>query len=162
MKIACYPGSFDPITKGHLDIIQRSSKLFDKVIVTIMTNSSKKTTFTPSERQQLVKKCIGNLSNVEVVVGKGLTIEFASKLGANVLIRGIRAVADYEYELQQATANMMLDETIETIFFIARPEYSFLSSSVAKEIATYGREISKFVPQEIQKEVIGKLQKPEK
>lgn len=161
MKIACYPGSFDPITKGHLDIIERSSKIFDKMVVTIMTNRKKTPTFNERERKEMVESCINHLPNVEVVVGSGLTVDFARKLQANVLIRGIRAVADYEYELQQATANMMMNEELETIFFIARPEYSFLSSSVAKEIAYFGGDITQFIPNAVQEKVIEKLKKSE-
>ncbi|MFV0380181.1 MAG: pantetheine-phosphate adenylyltransferase [Anaerorhabdus sp.] len=153
MKKACYPGSFDPITKGHLDIIERSSKLFDEVVVTIMTNSKKTPTFTDLERKDFVLRCIKHLNNVKVIIGSGLTINFAKEIGASCLIRGIRAVIDYEYELQQATANMMMDDNIETIFFIARPEYSFLSSSVAKEIASFSGDIESFIPKEIIKEV---------
>ncbi len=117
MKIACYPGSFDPITNGHLDIIERSSIVFDKVVIAIMTNPKKQCTFSKEERKQMVEQCTSHLSNVEVVIGEGLTVELAKELKAQALIRGIRAVADYEYELQQATANMMLDDKIETIFF---------------------------------------------
>ncbi len=159
MKRACYPGSFDPITKGHLDIIERSSKLFDEVMITIMENGKKETTFNKEERKEMIEKCIGHLSNVKVVIGEGLTVEFAKNIQASALIRGIRAVADYEYELQQATANMMMNDEIETVFFIARPEYSFLSSSVAKEIASYGGEISKFVPKQIEDEILKKVKK---
>ncbi|SJZ74442.1 pantetheine-phosphate adenylyltransferase [Anaerorhabdus furcosa] len=157
MKIACYPGSFDPITNGHLDIIKRASKMFDEVIVTIMVNPKKKVTFDQQERKEMIEKCTKDLPNVKVVVGEGLTVDFATKLNATALIRGIRAVADYEYELQQATANMMLNDHIETLFFVARPEFSFLSSSVAKEIAFNGGDISKFIPEAINDYVMKKF-----
>ncbi|MFV0552738.1 MAG: pantetheine-phosphate adenylyltransferase [Anaerorhabdus sp.] len=159
MSIACYPGSFDPITNGHLDIIRRASKMFDEVYVTIMVNPKKKVTFSQEERKEMIEKCVANLKNVKVVIGQGLTVDFAKQLGAVSLIRGIRAVADYEYELQQATANMMLNDEIESIFFVARPEYSFLSSSVAKEIAVNGGDISKFIPSEISDFVLQELRK---
>lgn len=159
MSIACYPGSFDPITNGHLDIIRRASKMFDEVYVTIMVNPKKKVTFSQEERKEMIEKCVANLKNVKVVIGQGLTVDFAKQLGAVSLIRGIRAVADYEYELQQATANMMLNDEIESIFFVARPEYSFLSSSVAKEIAINGGDISKFIPSEINDFVLQELRK---
>ncbi len=159
MSIACYPGSFDPITNGHLDIIRRASKMFDEVYVTIMVNPKKKVTFSQEERKEMIEKCVANLKNVKVVIGQGLTVDFARQLGAVSLIRGIRAVADYEYELQQATANMMLNDEIESIFFVARPEYSFLSSSVAKEIAINGGDISKFIPSEINDFVLQELRK---
>ncbi|MEA4873784.1 pantetheine-phosphate adenylyltransferase [Anaerorhabdus sp.] len=159
MSIACYPGSFDPITNGHLDIIRRASKMFDEVYVTIMINPKKKVTFSQEERKEMIEKCVADLKNVKVVIGQGLTVDFAKQLGAVSLIRGIRAVADYEYELQQATANMMLNDEIESIFFVARPEYSFLSSSVAKEIAVNGGDISKFIPSEISDFVLQELRK---
>ncbi|MEG2329241.1 pantetheine-phosphate adenylyltransferase [Anaerorhabdus sp.] len=159
MSIACYPGSFDPITNGHLDIIRRASKMFDEVYVTIMINPKKKVTFSQEERKEMIEKCVADLKNVKVVIGQGLTVDFAKQLGAVSLIRGIRAVADYEYELQQATANMMLNDEIESIFFVARPEYSFLSSSVAKEIAINGGDISKFIPSEISDFVLQELRK---
>ncbi|MEG0177420.1 pantetheine-phosphate adenylyltransferase [Anaerorhabdus sp.] len=159
MKIACYPGSFDPITNGHLDIIKRASKVFDEVYVTIMVNPKKKVTFSEQERKEMIESCIKDLPNVKVVIGNGLTVDFATKLNATALIRGIRAVADYEYELQQATANMMLNENIETFFFVARPEFSFLSSSVAKEIAINGGDISKFIPDAIKDRVNRELKK---
>ena len=136
MKV-CYPGTFDPITAGHLDIIERASNKFDEVIVLIMQNPRKKCMFTAEERKYMIEKCVkGN--NIKVEIGTGLTVEYAKKLGASAIIRGIRAVTDYEYELQQATANMKLESSIETLFLIAKPEYSFLSSSVVKEIAMNG------------------------
>lgn len=159
MKIACYPGTFDPITNGHLDIIRRASKMFDEVVVTIMVNPKKRVTFTDENRKEMIEKCITNLSNVKVVIGSGLTVEFAKSINATAIIRGIRAVADYEYELQQAIANMMLNDQIETLFFVARPEFSFLSSSVAKEIAINGGDISKFIPNEIHNFVLQELKK---
>ncbi len=159
MKIACYPGSFDPITNGHLDIIERASKMFDEVDVVIMENSRKKAMFSASERLFMIEKCVAHCPNVKVVVGEGLTVDYAKKIGAHVIIRGIRAVADYEYELQQATANMMLNQDIETLFFVARPEYSFLSSSIAKEIAYYKGDISPIVPKEIVEFVSEEIQK---
>ena len=131
---ACYPGTFDPITKGHLDIIIRAASIFDEVVVLIMNNPRKKCVFSVEERKEMIERCI-NIPNVKVEIGEGLTVEYAKKINAKVIIRGIRAVSDYEYELQQATANLMLDEDIETLFFIAKPKYSFLSSSVVKEIA---------------------------
>ena len=147
--IACYPGTFDPITKGHLDIIERSAKVVDELIVLIMHNPRKTCLFSENERKEMIEKCLieaGLTDNVRVVIGTGLTVDFAGKLGCRAIVRGIRAVTDYEYELQQATANMMLDDNIETIFFIAKPEYSFLSSSVVKEIAANGGDISRLVP----------------
>jgi len=157
MTKAMYPGSFDPITNGHLDIIQRASKMFDEVIITIMVNSKKNYTFNQVERKKLIEKCIKDYKNVKVIIGEGLTINMACKLNCNVIIRGIRAVADYEYELQQATTNMMLNDNIETVFLVARPKYSFLSSSIAKEIASFDGKIDLFIPKIISEDVQKKL-----
>ncbi len=153
---ACYPGTFDPITKGHLDIIVRAASVFDEVVVLIMNNPRKKCVFSLEERKEMIEKSISK-DNVKVEIGEGLTVEYAKKIGAKVIIRGIRAVSDYEYELQQATANLMLDEKIETLFFIAKPKYSFLSSSVVKEIAENGGDISSLVPLEIADYITNKL-----
>lgn len=153
MKRACYPGSFDPPTYGHLDIITRASSVFDELIIAIMKNPNKRNAFTEEERVRMLQEITRDLPNVKVVVGHGLTVEFAKSIGAQVLIRGIRAVMDYEFELQQATANMFLDETIETVFFVARPRYSFLSSSVSKEIALNNGDLTKFIPEAIINEV---------
>ena len=154
--IACYPGTFDPITNGHLDIISRASKMFDEVVVLIMQNPRKTCSFSSDERKELIEKSV-TAGNVRVVVGSGLTVRFARQIGADVIIRGIRAVTDYEYELQQATANMMLDEDIETLFLIAKPEFSFLSSSVVKEIAMNGGDISQLVPEAIHHEIAERM-----
>ena len=157
MKIALYPGSFDPITMGHLDIIERSAKIFDKVVIAIMVNRRKDTMFSSEKRKEMIEKCIVHLNNVEVVVSSELTINVAKKYGADILIRGIRAVADYEYELQQATTNMALDSSIETLFMVSRPEYSFLSSSVVKELGRYHCDLTKILPGAIIDEVENKF-----
>lgn len=156
---AIYPGSFDPITEGHLDIIKRASKSFDELYVAIMVNKDKKYTFTVDERIELIKKCTKNIKNVKVVYSDGLTIDFAKKLGCKAIIRGIRAVTDYESELALATSNMKLNDKIETFLLVSRPELSFLSSSIAKEIASFGGNIDNFIPKVIQKEVKKKLHK---
>ena len=146
MQKAIYPGSFDPITYGHIDIIERAAQVFDEVVVVIMNNDEKKGTFTNEERYDMVEHVIEKYGNVSVQIGDGLTVEYARKLGANILIRGIRAVTDYEYEMQLATANMVLAPDVHTVFLVAKPEYSFLSSSTAKSIASYHGDISAFVP----------------
>ncbi|MBQ9046570.1 MAG: pantetheine-phosphate adenylyltransferase [Solobacterium sp.] len=154
--IACYPGTFDPITNGHLDVIERASRMFEKVIVLIMHNPRKKCTFSETERKEMIEKSLELLEhhdNIRVEIGSGLTVNYARKIGAGVILRGIRAVTDYEYELQQATANMTLDGEIETMFFIAKPEYSFLSSSTVKEIALNDGDISPFIPSVIVRRV---------
>ena len=156
---AIYPGTFDPITVGHLDVIKRASKIYDKLIVAVMENNKKNCTFTEVERKAMIEKCIKDLSNVQVVVGDGLTVDFAKKNKCNVIIRGIRAVSDYESELALATANMSLDSKIETVFMVAKPELSFLSSSIAKEIASFNGDISSYIPKPIIKDVSKKLYK---
>lgn len=154
---AIYPGTFDPITEGHLDVIKRASKVYDKLIVAVMENKRKTCTFTDVERKKMIEKCIKNLKNVEVVIGDGLTVELAKKHHCSVMIRGIRAISDYESELALATANMNLDPSIETVFMVAKPELSFLSSSMAKEVASFNGDISPYIPKAIIKEVSKKL-----
>ena len=156
---AIYPGTFDPITKGHLDVIKRGSKIYDKLIVAVMENKSKNCTFSPAERKELIEKCVKDIPNVKVVIGSGLTVDYALKQGCNVILRGIRAVSDYESELATATANMNLNNDIETVFLVAKPELSFLSSSIAKEIASFGGDISSYIPRPIIKDVSKKLYK---
>lgn len=157
---ACYPGTFDPITNGHLDIIARAAKIFEEVIVLIMVNPRKKSTFSVEKRKEMIERSLTVLkqtNNIKVMIGSGLTVAYAEKLKCHAIIRGIRAVSDYEYELQQATANRSLNDHIETLFLIARPAYSFLSSSVCKEIAINGGRLDDFIPQPIIKEVMQEL-----
>ncbi len=156
MNRALYPGIFDPITIGHLDIIKRSSRIYDEVIVAIMHNHKKSCTFSPEERKGLIEKCL-DFDNVKVVIGEGLTVDLARKLGCKVLVRGIRAIADYEYELALATTNMKLAEDIETVFLVARPEFSFLSSSITKEVALYDGDLTGMIPEVIKGDVLKKL-----
>lgn len=141
-----YPGSFDPITIGHIDLIKRTALKFDEVVVAIMINDEKQGTFSMDERLSMAKRAVKDLDNVTVVVGNGLTVEFAQKMKCCMLIRGIRAVMDYEYELQQATSNRMLAPEIETLFLVASPKYSYISSSIARELASYSADLSSFVP----------------
>lgn len=156
---AIYPGSFDPITVGHLDIIKRASSIFDVLYVAIMINPDKTSTFTLQERKDFIEKCIKDLPNVKVVVGETLTVDLAKQLGCKVMVRGIRAVTDYEAELALATSNMILNENIETFFLVAKPELSFLSSSTAKVIAKFGGDITGFIPEVIEEEIKQKLYK---
>lgn len=149
MRKAIYPGTFDPVTNGHLDIILRASTLVDELEVVIMVNPNKQTTFTTEERVEMLKLVTKEIPNVSISAQTGLTVDYAHKAHANVLIRGIRAVMDYEYELQQATANMELAPDIETVFLLTRPKYSFLSSSVVKQIALNKGDLSLFVPASI-------------
>ena len=159
MKTAIYPGSFDPITKGHMDIIKRAANIFDEVIVVIMRNEKKSYLFSEDERLAMITQACVSLNNVKCVIGEGLSVKFAQENDAKVMIRGIRAVQDYEYELQSATANMWLDSSIETCFFMAKPEFSFLSSSTVKEIASYGEDVSRFVDTFVAKKLVEKFKK---
>ncbi len=156
---AIYPGTFDPITVGHLDVIERAAKVYDTVVIAVMENRSKSCTFTKEERLNMIRKCVDGIPNVEVVVGDGLTVDLAKQFGCKVIVRGIRAVSDYESELALATANMTLNSEIETVFFVSKPELSFLSSSIAKEIAYFNGKIDTYIPAQIIEEVSKKLYK---
>ncbi len=156
MKIAIYPGSFDPITYGHLDIVKNASEIFDKVIIAVANNSAKKSFLSVSERVELINSSIKEFTNVEVDSFDGLTIEYAKKRGANVLIRGLRAVSDFEFEMQLSQTNKALYADIKTVFLTTKPEYNFISSSAIKEILQNGGDISKFVPNVVCEYLISK------
>ncbi len=141
-----YPGSFDPITNGHIDIIERCSQKFDKVIVAVLNNSSKNTLFTVEERVELIERSLEKYDNIEVDAFSGLLIEYAKKKDAKLIVRGLRAVTDFEYEMQMALINQSLYEDLETIFLIANKNYSFLSSSIVKEVSSFGGDVSGLVP----------------
>lgn len=151
MKIAIYPGSFDPITKGHLDILKTGSEIFDKVIIAVARNSEKKGFLPIEDRLNLIKESIKDLKNVEADSFEGLTIEYAKKKGAKVLLRGLRAVSDFEYELQLSQANSAMCEDIKTVFLTTKPKYNFISSSTIKEIYINDGDISKFVSEPVYK-----------
>ena len=155
--IAIYPGSFDPITKGHLDIIERSSKMFDEVIVVILENSSKKSFFDLDQRVQFIKQACKHLKNVKVDYDHTTTIAYAKKVNACAMIRGVRSVKDYEYELNIASVNQYIDPSIETILLFAKSEYSFISSSNIKELLKYGIGISNLVPDCVNQACIEKI-----
>lgn len=146
MKIAIYPGSFDPITKGHLDVLKTGSEIFDKVIIAVSYDNGKNSFLTVEERVNLIKESIKDLNNVEVDSFAGLTVEYAKIKGANVILRGLRAVSDFEYEMQLSQTNSALSENIKTVFLTTRPKYNFISSSTVKNIFLLGGDISKFVP----------------
>ncbi len=146
MKTAIYPGSFDPITKGHLDVLKRAADIFDKVIVVVSVNVNKKSFLSIEDRVMLIKESCKDIQNVEVDSYNGLTIEYAKKREANVLIRGLRAVSDFEYEMQLSQANSALCSEIHTVFLITKPKYNFISSGTVREIAVMKGDISKFVP----------------
>lgn len=156
MKIAIYPGSFDPITYGHLDIVKNASEIFDKVIIAVANNSAKKSFLSVSERVELINSSIKEFTNVEVDSFDGLTIEYAKKRGANVLIRGLRAVSDFEFEMQLSQTNKALCADIKTVFLTTKPEYNFISSSAIREILQNGGDISKFVPNVVCEYLISK------
>jgi pantetheine-phosphate adenylyltransferase len=146
MKIAVYPGSFDPLTLGHLDIIKRAADVFDHLIVAVLNNASKNPLFTVPERLELLNEVIQDLPNVEVDSFNDLLIHYMQTKNANVIVRAIRSVSDYEYELQLATMNRKLGEQVETLFMTSSPEYSYLSSSIVKEIARFQGPVSELVP----------------
>ena len=157
MKIAIYPGSFDPITNGHLDIIERSSKIFDKVIVSVLHNSAKHPAFTVDERVEFIKLATSHLKNVEIDFFDGLLVDYAKKKSATTIIKGLRAVSDFEYEMQMALMNRRQNPEIETMFLISSSEYSFLSSSIVKEIAHLGGNLDGFVPECIKAQIYNKF-----
>lgn len=156
LTIAIYPGSFDPITNGHIDILKRASKLFDNVIIAVLENPSKKPFFPASERIKLIKESISELSNVQVDSFKGLTVDYAKQKNAKVLIRGLRAVSDFEYEMQMAQMNKNLYPDLETIFLVPSVENSFLSSSLVKEVSILGGDISQIVPSAVNNHLMKK------
>jgi pantetheine-phosphate adenylyltransferase len=151
--IATYPGSFDPITLGHIDIIERGAKLFDKVIVAVLSNPSKQPLFTVEKRIEQITQCTQHISNVEVDSFVGLTVDYAKIHRAGVLLRGLRVLSDFEKELQMAHTNKTLNQEIETIFLATNKEYGFLSSSIVKEIAQFGGAIDHLVSQNIAKDM---------
>ena len=150
MKIAIYPGSFDPITNGHLDIVNRATKIFDKVIILVAVNPNKKSRFLPEERVEMIKEAIEG-SNIEVDLYDGLTVKYAREHGATHLIRGLRAVTDFEYEFQLATANEYIDSSIDSVFLMSRAEKSFINSSMIVELHNSGVDVSDLVPASVMK-----------
>lgn len=151
MRTVIYPGSFDPPTNGHLDVIQRASRLFDRVIVGVARNESKQPLFTLAERRNLIEESVAELDNVEVDVFEGLLVEYVENQNGNAVIRGLRAVSDFEFEFQMALMNRKLNEKVETLFMMPRASYSFLSSHLVKEIASLGGDVSAFVTQSVRK-----------
>lgn len=150
-RVAVYPGSFDPVTYGHLDIIQRAARQYDRIIVAVLNNTSKNPMFSVEERKDILHKVTKDFPNVEVESFRDLLVRFMRMKDASVIIRGIRSVTDFEYELQLASTNQMLDEGIDTVFMMTHPKYSYLSSSIVKEIANFQGDVSQMVPPEVEK-----------
>lgn len=150
MKKAIYPGSFDPVTFGHLDIISRSAKMVDKLIIAVLINKSKSSLFSMEERVRMISEYVKKYKNVEVHSFSGLTVDYAKEVGATMIVRGLRAVTDFEYELQLAQTNKVMAEDIDTLFLATNLKYSYLSSSIVKEIASYNGDISAFVPRMVE------------
>ena len=156
-NIAIYPGSFDPCTNGHLDIIERSSKIFEKVVVAVLVNSSKVPTFSVEDRIDLLKTATKHIPNVEVVSFNGLLAQFAEQQKAKVIIKGLRAVSDFEYEFQMSLTNNKLNPNVETLFMTTKSENMYLSSSIVREVARYGGDISDMVPKVITEKIYNKF-----
>ncbi len=158
-KIAVYPGSFDPITNGHLDIIKRSARIFDKVYVSVLINSSKSSAFSMEERMEMIKEVTKDFPNVEVDSFDGLLVNYVKEKNASVVVRGLRAITDFEYEFQMALMNRKLQEDIETLFMMTSGKYSYLSSSVVKEIASHGGCLKDLVPDTLIEKIENKLRR---
>ncbi len=158
MKTAVYPGSFDPITYGHIDIIDRASKLFDNVIVAVLNNPLKTPLFNTEERIDMIRQATVNMKNVEVDGFSGLLIHYVDRRGANAVVKGLRAVSDFEYELQMALMNRKLNKNVETVFMMTSSEYSFLSSSLVKEVSRLGGCVNELVPDYVVNKLLEKNQ----
>lgn len=158
MRKAVYPGSFDPVTFGHLDIIERSARMSDQLIIGVLNNNSKTPLFSVEERVNMLKSLTRHLKNVEVTAFGGLLVDFVQANQADAVIRGLRAVTDFEYELQIAQTNRVIAPEVDTVFLTTNLKYSYLSSSIVKEIAAFGGEINAFVPEEVAKRVMKKME----
>ena len=159
MRRAIYPGSFDPVTNGHLDVIERARKLFDEVVVAVAYNDQKQPMFTLEERMELLRATVGEADHVQVASFDGLLVDFAKKQNATAVIRGLRAISDFEFEFQMALMNRKLEAAVETIFLMPKEEYTYLSSRIVKEIARLGGDISSFVPAQVAEAFKRKIQR---
>lgn len=157
-RVAVYPGSFDPVTNGHIDIIRRSARTFDKVYVAVLVNSAKKPAFTTEQRMAWIRKATEGLDNVEVDTFSGLLVDYMENKGAKFIIKGLRAVSDFEYEFQMALMNHKLSKEIETLFMMTSAKYQYLSSSIVKEVARHGASLDGLVPECIKEDIIEKAQ----
>lgn len=158
MPIAVYPGSFDPVHLGHVDVIERAARVFDSVIVAVAKNSEKTALFTSKERLEMLRKATAHLTNVEITEYTGLTVTFARERRASVLVKGLRAVVDFEYELKQASMNQRLAPELDTVFFMTAPAYYFLSSTLIREVARLGGSVSGLVPEDIERRLRKKFE----
>ena len=149
MKRAIYPGSFDPVTFGHIDMIERSAKIVDELVVAILVNSAKNPLFSVEERVSMLREITGHVPNIKITSFHGLLIDYARKVDASIIVRGLRAVTDFEYELQIAQTNRIGDDRVDTVFLTTSLEYAYLSSTIVKEVASYGGDISHFVPEQL-------------
>ena len=159
MLRAVYPGSFDPVTNGHLDIIRRSRSLADELIVGVLNNKAKTPLFSVEERVKMLEEMTKNMTGVKVVPFEGLLVDFAKEMSAGIVVRGLRAVTDFEYELQMAQTNNKLSPELETVFLTTSLEYSYLSSTIVKEVAAFGGDISQFVPEHVEEKIKSKITK---
>jgi len=159
MKRAVYPGSFDPLTLGHLDIIRRSAGIVDELVVSVLHNSAKNSLFSTDERVSMIEEVTKDIPNVKVTTFDGLLVDYVKEIDASMIIRGLRAVTDFEYELQLTQTNHILNPEVETVFLTTNLQYSYLSSTIVKEIASYGGDISQFVPPEFIERILAKYKK---
>jgi pantetheine-phosphate adenylyltransferase len=157
MRRAIYPGSFDPVTCGHLDVIQRAARLFDELVVAVAFNDQKQSMFTPEERMVLIREATASVGNIRVACFDGLLVDFARREGAGAVIRGLRAISDFEFEFQMALMNRKLEPGIETIFLTPREEFTYLSSRIIKEIARLGGKVEAFVPPSVERALRNKF-----
>jgi len=159
MKLAIYPGTFDPITNGHLDILKRAASVFGTVYIAVAQNMHKNPLFTTEERIRMIQNCTGQFPNVKIDQFNGLAVEYAHKVGASVIIRGLRAISDFDYEFQMALMNRHMNDNIDTVFFMPHEDYTYLSSSTVREIVRFGGEVREFVPEVVKNELIRKLRR---
>ncbi|GAK07406.1 pantetheine-phosphate adenylyltransferase [Geomicrobium sp. JCM 19038] len=157
--IAVYPGSFDPVTNGHIDIIERGAKVFDEIIVAVLNNQRKTPLFSVEERVQLLEESLTHINNVSVDSFQGLLVDYVKEKNASVIVRGLRAVSDFEYEMQNASINRKLESSVETFFMMTNNNYSYLSSSIVKEVARYGRNAEDLVPPPVERALREKYQR---
>ena len=156
MKIAIYPGTFDPVTNGHVDVAKRAAELFDKVIVCVAVNTLKEPLFTGAERVKMIREAVKDIKNIEVEEFQGLLVDYARKKNADAIVRGLRAVSDFEYEFQMALTNRKLCSDVDTIFLMPHENYTYLNSTIVREIARFGGDVTEFVPEHVKRELMTK------